>query len=76
MQHKLNTLATAAAKEGVIMEINSKKKHLFHIKISYIMFLFAMCLTINAFFCSTYNFYESVDKTAAIDTWTDSENVV
>ena len=62
--------------EGVVMEINNKKKHLFHIKVSFITFLFAMCLTINAFFFSSYNFYELVDKTIAIETCTVSESIV
>ena len=45
-------------------------------KISFITFLFAMCFTINAFFCSTYIFYELVDKTTAIETWTVSKSIV
>lgn len=58
------------------MEINSKKNHLFCIRVSFIMLLLAMCLTINVFFCSSYNFYEFLDKTTAIESWDISEGIV
>lgn len=58
------------------MEINSKKNHLFCIRASFVMLLLAMCLTINVFFCSSYSFYEFLDKTTAIEPWDISEGIV
>lgn len=58
------------------MQINSKKNHLYGIIISFIMLLFAMCLTMNVFFSSNYNLYELLDNTTVIETWTISESIV
>lgn len=70
MQLKVNTLVVVIAKKGIVMEINNKKNYVIHIRIYFIMFLFAMCLTMNVFFCVTYNPYESLGKTAVIETGT------
>lgn len=56
------------------MKINSKKSHLSCIRVFFIMSLFVMCFTMNVLFSSAYNFYELLDKTTAIETWTISEN--
>lgn len=56
------------------MEINNKKNHLSRIEVIFIMLLFTMCLTMNVFFCSSYNPYELLDKTTGIETWTISES--
>lgn len=58
------------------MEINIKKNHLSRIRAYSIMILFAMCLTMNVFFYSTYNLYELLDKTIVIDTGAISESIV
>lgn len=58
------------------MEINNKKNHLSRIKVYFIMLLFAVCSTMNVFFCSAYNLYELLDKTTEIETWTISESFV
>lgn len=57
-----------------MMEINNKKKHLSRMEVSFIMLLFAMCFTMNLFFCSSSNLFELLDKTTVIDTWAVSEN--
>lgn len=56
------------------MEINNKKNHLSRIEVIFIMLLFTMCLTMNVFFCSSYNPYELLDKTTGIETWTNAIN--
>jgi hypothetical protein len=58
------------------MDINNKKNHLSRIKVSFIMLLFAMCLTMNIILCSNYNPYELLDKTTVIETWKIPENIV
>ena len=58
------------------MEINNKKNNLSHIRVSFSMFLFAICLTLNVFFCNTYNLNELLDKTTVIETWAISESIV
>lgn len=58
------------------MKINKKKFHLSRIGFSFIMLLFAMCLTMNVFFCGTYNLYEFSDKTTVIEIWSNSESIV
>lgn len=58
------------------MEINIKRNHLSRIRVYFIMLLFAMCLTMNVLFCSTYNLYELLDKTTVIETWAISESIV
>ena len=40
------------------------------------MFLFAVCITVNALFCSAYNLYELLDKTTVSETWKISESIV
>ena len=69
-------MVVAVAKKGIVMEINIKKNHLSRIRVYFIMLLFAMCLTTNALFCSTYNPYELLDKITAIETWAISESIV
>lgn len=76
MQLKLTTLAAAVVKKGVVMEINNKKNNLSRIRVSFIMLLFAICLTVNVLFCSAYNFYELLDKTTVTKTWVNSESIV
>lgn len=58
------------------MEINNQKNHLSRIRVYFIMFLFAMCSTMNVLFCSAYNLYELLDKTTVIETWAISESFV
>lgn len=58
------------------MEINNKKNNLSRIRVSFMMILFAMCLTVNVLFCSTYNLYELLDKTTVIEAWANSESIV
>lgn len=57
------------------MERN-KKNHLSRIRVYFIMLLFAICFTMNVFFCSNYNLYESLDGAAVIETWAISESIV
>lgn len=57
------------------MKVNNKK-NIYHIIVFFIMLLFVVCLTMNAFFCSSYNLYEFLDKTTAIETRTISESFV
>lgn len=76
MQLKLITVAGEAARKGLVMEINNKKHYLSQIRVSFCMLLFAMCLTMNVFFCGTYNLYELLDNTAAIETQVISESVM
>lgn len=75
MQLKLIIMIAAFAKKGVIMEINNKKNQLSHIRFTFIMLLFVMCLAMHVFFCSN-NLYELLDKAVVIETWTISENIV
>lgn len=58
------------------MRINNKENHLSRIRISCIMLLFAMCLTIHVLFYSNYNLYELLDKTAVTETRAISESTV
>ena len=58
------------------MEINNKKNHLSHVRISFIMLLFAMCLTMNVFLGTTYNLYELLDTAAVVEREEISENIV
>ena len=67
--------AVGVSKKGVIMEINNKKNHLSRIRVFFSMLLFAMCLTMNVFFCSTYNLYKLLDKTTVIETCAISESI-
>ncbi|MCR1842156.1 hypothetical protein [Murimonas intestini] len=76
MQLKLITVAGEAARKGLVMEINNKKHYLSQIRVSFCMLLFAICLTMNVFFCGTYNLYELLDNTAAIETQVISESVM
>lgn len=57
------------------MEINNKKKRLSHIIVFFSMLLFAVCLTVNVLFCSTYHLYELLDKTTVIETWKVSKSI-
>lgn len=57
------------------MERN-KNYHLSRIRVYFIMLLFAICFTMNVFFCSNYNLYESLDGAAVIETWAISESIV
>ncbi|GKH34465.1 hypothetical protein MCI89_02255 [Muricomes sp. OA1] len=76
MQLKLTTLVAAAAKKGTGMVLNIKKNQLSRIRVFFIMFLFAVCITVNALFCSAYNLYELLDKTTVSETWKISESIV
>ena len=59
------------------MEINNKKNYLPHIRVYFVMFLFAMCLTMNVLFGSAaYNLYELLDNTAVVRAWETSESIV
>lgn len=58
------------------MEINNKKNHLARIRFTFIMLLFAMCVTMNVFFFSNYNLYELLNRTTIFETWTISESVI
>lgn len=64
------------AKEESIMGINNNKNHLSRIRVSFSMLLFAMCITVNVLFLSTYNIYELPDKTSVIESWAISESNV
>ena len=55
------------------MEMN-KKNQRSHIRVFFIMFLFAMCFILNLVFLSSYPLYELSDKTTASETETFSEN--
>lgn len=57
------------------MEMNYNKNHLFRIKVSFIMLLFAMCLTMNVFLGSSYHLNELSDKTVGIETWEITESI-
>ena len=57
------------------MKVNKKKYHLSIIGLSFIMLLFTICLTMNVFFCGTYNLYELSDKTTVIETQASSERI-
>lgn len=76
MKLKLTKLNVAAAKKGIVMEINNKKKYVSYILIFLFMLLFAASLTMNVLFCSNYNIYELIDKTTVTKTWEISENTV
>lgn len=67
---------TAIDKKGFIMKINNKKNHLSPIRVSFIMILFAMCLAMNVFLCSSNDLYGPLDKTTAIETWAASESTI
>ena len=58
------------------MEINNKKNRLLRYKFYFIMFSLAICLTVNAFFCSAHNRFEILDKTTVTETWATSETTV
>lgn len=58
------------------MGINNNKNHLSRIRVSFSMLLFAMCITVNVLFLSTYNIYELLDKTSVIESWAISESNV
>ncbi|MDO4273406.1 MAG: hypothetical protein Q4D16_07050 [Eubacteriales bacterium] len=58
------------------MELNSKKNHLSRVMVSLGMLLFAMCLTMNVFFCGSYNCTELFDETSVSETWSISESIV
>lgn len=58
------------------MKINNKKNHLSPIRVSFIMILFAMCLAMNVFLCSSNDLYGPLDKTTAIETWAASESTI
>ena len=75
MQLKLATLAQAAAGKGIVMEINNKKNHLSRIRVSFIMLLFAVCLTMNVFFYGAYYLYELSNMTTVIETRSISESI-
>ena len=51
------------------MQINHKKKRRSRIRIFFILFLFAICLTIHAFFCGAANGFETQanSKSAALN---------
>lgn len=57
------------------MERN-KNYHLSRIRIYFIMLLFAICFTMNVFFCSNYNLYESLNGATVIETWAISESII
>lgn len=57
------------------MGINNKKNYLSRIRVSFSMLLFVMCLTLNVFFCGTYNLYELLNKTAVIEMRVSSESI-
>lgn len=57
------------------MEMNHKKNHLFRIRIAFIMLLFAMCLTMNVFFGSSYHLHELSDESVRIETWEITESI-
>lgn len=57
------------------MGVSKKEIRLFHIKIYFVMFLFTMCLTMNAFFCITYSSYESLNNITVIKTGRISESI-
>ena len=58
------------------MEKNLKKNHLSCIRVFFILFLFAVCITVNALFCSAYNLYEVLDKTTVFETCEISGSIV
>ena len=58
------------------MEKNIKKNHLSCISVFFILLLFAVCITVNALFCSAYNLYEVLDKTTVFETWAASESII
>ena len=58
------------------MEKNIKKNHLSCISVFFILLLFAVCITVNALFCSAYNLYEVLDKTTVFETCEISGSIV
>ena len=58
------------------MKKKKKKNHLSPIRVSFIMILFAMCLAMNVFLCSSNDLYGPLDETTTIDTWAASESTV
>ena len=75
MQRNLITLVPAEAKKEHVMEINNKNNSISRIIISFSMVLFTICLTLNVFFCSSYNLYEFIDKTTVNEVWPTSESI-
>lgn len=57
------------------MGISKKEIRLFHIRIYFVMFLFSMCLTMNASVCITYNSCESLNNITVIETGRISESI-
>lgn len=76
MQLKLNILVAAVAQKGSVMGINNKKHKLSRAGVSFIMLLFAVCLTVNVLFCGAYNFYELLGETTVSEPWAHSESIV
>ena len=72
----IESLAVAMAKKGTEMVVKNKKNHLSRIIVSFIMLLFAMCLTMNVLFYNSYNLYELLGKTTVIETRANSESIV
>ena len=58
------------------MKKKKKKNHLSPIRVSFIMILFAMCLAMNVFLCSSNDLYGPLDETTAIETWVAPESTV
>ncbi|WP_395028005.1 hypothetical protein [Robinsoniella sp.] len=58
------------------MDTNNKQYHLSRMRVYFKMLLFAMCLTMSALFCSTYNQYELSDNATVIETWAISECII
>lgn len=59
----------------MIMEMNHNKNHLSRIRVTFIMLLFAMCLTMNVFLGSSYHLNELSDKPVGIEAWEITESV-
>lgn len=76
MQFQLSTLDAAVAKKGIVMGINNKKKYLSRIRVYFMMLLFAMCLTMNVFFCGAYNRCELLDQATITEPWAISETLI
>ena len=75
MQRNLITLVPAEAKKEHVMEISNKNNSISRIILSFSMVLFTICLTLNVFFCSSYNLYEIIDKTTVNEVWPTSESI-
>lgn len=74
MQLTFTSLTSGVDKRGIIMMMKNKKYHLSRIKFNNIMLFFAICFIINVYFCCSYNFHESLDRTTLNETWAISEN--